>query len=270
MRSHVLGLFLGIIVLYYSISNTGDGRSTYFDFMSIVIVLGGSLSVAIMTNGFMKTIKLCGLFFKVFKSEKYDHLVVTKQLVEIARKKYYGDIDYNSLASENHHPFIKDGLRLLHNKFDAEKIKNIMTNMMLQRQENHLKTIENLEMIAKYPPAFGMMGTIIGLVAVLKQISTPDNMAAIGPAMAVALITTLYGIFLSNYVLQPIADNLAIRSQNDIKLRQLILGGTILIGDGNDPIYIRECLLSNLSPNDRELFGSSNSPNNVLKMDEAG
>ena len=99
-----------------------------------------------------------------------------------------------------------------------------------------------------------MMGTIIGLVAVLKQINSPDNMSSIGPSMAVALVTTLYGILLSNYVLQPIADNLLGRSQNDIKIRLLIAEGIILMSEGHDPVYIREALLSFLSPQERKMF----------------
>ena len=253
MRSHVLGLFLGIFIVSYAMMNTGNDRKTYFDLLSIIIVLGGTLSVSIMTHGFMNTLKICGLFFKVFTAQKYNSVGITRELVDISKKHYYGQLKPQDI-SDNHHPFILDGVKLLQNKFDAEKMQTLMGSMVLERQEGHEKMVEKIEIIAKYPPAFGMMGTIIGLVAVLKQINSPDNMSTIGPSMALALVTTLYGILLSNYVLQPIADNLHIRSHRDIKIRQLIAEGIILMSQGHDPIYIREVLLSHLTPFERKHF----------------
>jgi chemotaxis protein MotA len=263
MKSHVIGLFLGFAIVYFAMAHTGNDSMTYLDPMAFVIVFGGSLSVSIMTNGFFNTVKFCGLFFKVFSTQKFNNLDITKELVAIARKKHYGELDYNNISPGTYHPFVMDGLRLLHNKFDTEKLKTIMINMMVQRQENHEKVIDKIEVLAKYPPAFGMMGTIIGLVSVLKQINSPDNMSSIGPSMAIALVTTLYGILLANYVFQPIADNLTVRSQNDIKIRQLIAEGIILIADDNDPIYVRECLLSFLSPEERKKFSQLHSASEV-------
>lgn len=259
MKSHVIGLFLGIFIVYYAASNTGNDKMAYVDFMSVIIVFGGSLSVSIMTNGFMNTVKICSLFFKVFSTHEYDNIKITKELVEISRKHHYGELALGQMTEEKHHPFVMDGIRLLHNKFDEQKLRNIMSNMMLQRQEHHDKMIEKVEVLAKYPPAFGMMGTIIGLVAVLKQINSPDNMGSIGPSMAVALVTTLYGILLSNYVLQPIADNLQSRGYHDIKIRQLIAEGIILMSEGHDPVYIREALLSYLTPEERKKFSTLHS-----------
>ena len=254
MKSHVLGLFLGFFIVYYAATNTGNDRLAYVDLMSIIIVFGGSLSVSIMTNGLVQTLKICKLFFQVFSTDKYDNLKITRELVELSKKHHFGNLNLNQLDPQSHHPFVLDGLKLMHNKFDQEKLRTIMTNMMVQRAETYGSVVEKIEVLAKYPPAFGMMGTIIGLVAVLKEINTPDSMSKIGPAMAVALITTLYGVLLSNYVLQPIADNLHGRNQSDIKVRQLIAEGIILMSENQDPVYIREVLLSYLTPDERSKF----------------
>lgn len=256
MKSHVFGLFLGFGIIYYAFTNTGNDRMAYVDIMSIIIVFGGSFSVSIMTNGFLSTMKICSLFFKVFSTHKYNNVTITKELVDLSLKHHYGELNVNEIPANSQHPFVMDGLKLLHNKFDQDKLRNILTNMLIHRQEHHEKVIDKIEVLAKYPPAFGMMGTIIGLVAVLKQINTPDNMGNIGPSMAVALVTTLYGIFLSNYVLQPIADNLHARSHKDVKIRQLIAEGIILMSEGHDPVYIREALLSFLTPEERSKFGN--------------
>ena len=258
MKSHVIGLFLGLMIIYYAVMNTGNDSKAYFDVTSILIVLGGSISVSLITNGFKESLKICALFFKVFSTERYSNMTITKELVTLANNQYFGNINFNNIDKADYHPFVMDGIRLLHNKFDQDKIRNIMVNQVRQRAGNHAKMIERIETLAKYPPAFGMMGTIIGLVAVLKQINSPDSVSSIGPSMAVALVTTLYGILISNYILLPIADNLIARSDLDIKIRQLVAEAIILMSEKNDPIYIREFLLSFMTPDERKQFISEN------------
>lgn len=255
MKSHLVGLFSGLFIIYYALTNTGKDSKAYFDLMSVIIVMGGSLSVSLMTNGLRETLKICSLFFKVFATDKYDNVMITKEIVSLSKKQYFGTLNYNNIPEGTYHPFIMDGIRLLHNKFDKDKLKNIMVNQLRQRADHQEKMVERIEILAKYPPAFGMMGTIIGLVAVLKQINSPDNMSSIGPSMAVALVTTLYGILISNYILHPIADNLLSRNNVDLKIRQLVAEGIILISENNDPVYVREALFSFLTPEERTDFG---------------
>lgn len=254
MKSHVTGVFLGIFIIYWAITHTGDNSRTYLDSMSLMIVVGGSLSVAIMTNGLLNTFKMFSIIYKAFTSQKYNSVSATKELVEVSKKYHFGTLHMGQLNENKYHPFIIDGIKLIHNKFDSDKLRTIMTNLMVQRQEQNDKMTEKIELLAKYPPAFGMMGTIIGLVAVLKDINTPTQMSNIGPSMGIALLTTLYGILLSNYILQPLADNLQSRNYEDIKVRQIIAEGTILISEGHDPVYVREVLLSFLTPEDRLSF----------------
>jgi chemotaxis protein MotA len=263
MKTHVVGLFFGIFIVYFAAIQLGENNNTFLDWLSMLIVMGGSLSVSIMTNGLGDTLKVCRLFFKAFSTQKYSKLVITKQIVEVAQKQHFGTLDLRNLDDKQYHPFVLDGLRLIHNKFDSNKFVTLMTNMLIQRRDHHEKMVGKIETLAKYPPAFGMMGTIIGLVAVLKQINSPENMESIGPSMAVALITTLYGILLSNYVLQPIADNLQVRSHKDIAVRQLIVEGMVLISQKQDPVYVRETILSFLTPQERESYHAQNKGSTV-------
>lgn len=183
MRSHILGLFLGLIIIYSSVLMTAENQDTYFDRVSFLIVFGGTLSVAIMTNGIKDSIKSFGVFFKIFSSQKYTTQKVINELLEVAQKNYN-----NEKLNTHYHPFIIDGMRLIENKFSTDQIEKIMLNSIIERKETQDKTVERFETLAKYPPAFGMMGTIIGLVSVLKQINNPENMGTIGPAMALALV----------------------------------------------------------------------------------
>jgi chemotaxis protein MotA len=252
MRSNIVGLVLGIVIIGLSVTQTSQNHLEYFDILSLLIVVGGTFSVSIMTNGFIGTVKPCLLFFRVVTSNKYNNVEVTRELLEISTKYHFGNLEIETIPPNTYHPFIMDGLKLLHNKFEQEKIRAIMTNMMSQRSEYNEKMVERIELISKYPPAFGMAGTIIGLVAVLKRINSPDSMSSIGPSMAVALLTTLYGILLSSYFFQPVADNLRGRGLKDIKVHQIITDGMTLICEGHDPVYVREALLSFLTQEERK------------------
>ncbi len=254
MKSHVLGLFLSIAIIFYAFTNTGEDNYAYYDFMSLLIVFGGSFGVSIMTMGIKESFKLSLLFFKLFENQKHTNVKIIKEVVELARRQHSGTLSLGSLSDKDYHPFLVEGLRFIHNKFDDQKIRKLMVNMAYQRQVAHEGTVEQIETLAKYPPAFGMMGTIIGLIAVMKQINTAEGVSSIGPSMALALVTTLYGILLSNYVLLPIADNLYSRSQREAFSRQLISEGVILMSQGHDPVYIREALLSYLQPDEKLEF----------------
>ncbi len=129
--------------------------------------------------------------------------------------------------------------------------------MLNERTAYYEESIDQLEVLGKYPPAFGMMGTIIGLIAVLKQLGADNGIETVGPNMAVALITTLYGIFIANYIIHPISDNLHSRSQKDLKVRRIIAEGILLLNKKEDPIYVREVLLGYLLPAERAKFEKS-------------
>ena len=123
--------------------------------------------------------------------------------------------------------------------------------MLQKRGQHHDQQVESLQIMAKYPPAFGMIGTVIGLIDVLNQMNSADNMTSIGPSMAVALITTLYGIFLANYIIQPIGDKFLARGQHDMKIREIIAEGLLMISKNENPVYVREMLIGHLMPNER-------------------
>lgn len=253
MRSQVVGLFIGIAVVFYAFTNTSGDSKAYYDFMSLIIVIGGSIAIAIMTSGFKKSLQYLSLFFKIFKSQKYDELKIVNEIVDLAKTSHYEGIK-NNIDLDKFHPFTQDGIKLLQNKFDLEKVDSILFTMLTQRKEVQNQIVDKIESLAKYPPALGMMGTIIGLVAVLKSLNSADSVSEIGPSMAVALITTLYGILLSNYILLPIADNIRNRNEQDAKVRNLIAEGLVLIAQKNDPIYIREAMLAHLSPSQRDIY----------------
>ncbi|MBT4790281.1 MAG: hypothetical protein HON90_01810 [Halobacteriovoraceae bacterium] len=258
MRSSVLGLMAGIFIICWAVVQTSDDVNSYLNLLSLVIVFGGTLSAAIITHGFHKLYAIFKMFFKAFKTAKYNNVTVVNEIVDISKRMQNGE-SVEKLQELNVHPYVKDGLRLIYNKFSDDKIINISRTMLNERISFYEESVDRLEVLAKYPPAFGMMGTIIGLIAVLKEMGSDTGIESVGPNMAVALITTLYGIFIANYIIHPISDNLYARSQTDLKVRRIIAEGILLLNKKEDPIYVREVLLGYLLPNERMEFEKGNS-----------
>ena len=262
MKSSVIGLVAGVFIVGYAVTQTSDDVAAYLNLLSLIIVFGGTLSAAIITHGLSKLYEIFLMFFKAFSTSKYNNVSIVQEIVDISKKLNDGE-SIESLQEINTHPYIKDGLRLIYNKFSDEKIINISRTMLNERIAYYEESIDQLEVLGKYPPAFGMMGTIIGLIAVLKQLGADNGIETVGPNMAVALITTLYGIFIANYIIHPISDNLYSRSQKDLKVRRIIAEGILLLNKKEDPIYVREVLLGYLLPAERFVFEKQigNKPN---------
>ncbi|MCT4640887.1 MAG: MotA/TolQ/ExbB proton channel family protein [Bacteriovoracaceae bacterium] len=256
MKSSILGLIAGIIIVSYAVSRTTDDILEYINFVSILIVFGGTVSAAIITHGFRKIIRIFLMFFKAFKTHKYDNVKIVKELVRISEDLSQGKEIDSILKQDSCHPYTRDGLRLISNKLSDDKIVKISKTMLKERQMHYKDTISQLEVLAKYPPAFGMMGTIIGLIAVMKNMSADAGLDAVGPSMAVALITTLYGIFIANYIISPIGDNLNSGSKRDLKIRRIISEGILLLNKKENPVFVREVLMGYLLPLEREALAS--------------
>ena len=250
MKSSIIGLIAGMFIVGFAVTKTSDGVMSYLNMLSIIIVFGGTISAAIITHGLHKLYEIFLMFFKAFSTARYNNVTIVKEIYDISKRIEAGE-EIENMQNLDTHPFIKDGLRLIYNKFNDEKLMTIIKTMLSERVSYYDESIEQLEVLCKYPPAFGMMGTIIGLIAVLKQLGADNGIESVGPNMAVALITTLYGIFIANYIIHPISDNLYSRSQKDLKVRRIIAEGIYLLNKKEDSIYVREVLMGYLLPSER-------------------
>ena len=157
------------------------------------------------------------------------------------------------LALENHldkgiNPFVATGIRMAVDGTDPELIEKLMMAEVESLQARHRNGKMLLELFGKYAPAFGMIGTLCGLVAMLANLSDPS---AIGPGMAVALLTTLYGAVLSNAVVLPMADKLTYYSRAEVQARMMIVQGVMAIQSGDNPRIVEQKLNVFLAPKAR-------------------
>ncbi|MEK6624474.1 MAG: MotA/TolQ/ExbB proton channel family protein [Bdellovibrionota bacterium] len=259
MVSALLGLISAITITVYACFSTSGNHTIYMDRMSVLIVVGGTLSAAFITFNFKQLRHLAWSLTRVFTRETYHTPDIVREMVEISDQLNKNPAVVNGLIDGASHPFIKDGLRLIANDFDATTIESIMVCSITERKNAHLAHVDIMRALAKYPPAFGMIGTVIGLVALLQNISADGGVAKIGPNMAVALITTLYGLLISNFIFIPMGENIYNKVKRDTQIRRIIMEAILLIRQKEDAMAIQEYLNSFLHPNNRaDILGGGN------------
>ncbi|OOF10981.1 flagellar motor protein PomA [Salinivibrio proteolyticus] len=227
----------------------GGTMNMYFDVPSVLIVIGGSLFVVLTkyTMGqFFACFKIAGKAF-MFKSDDPEDLIAKIiEMADAARKGGFLALEEMEVSNS----FMQKGVDLLVDGHDADVVRATLQKDINLTEERHDHGISFYAALADVAPAMGMIGTLIGLVAMLSNMDDPK---AIGPAMAVALLTTMYGAMLANMVATPIANKLALRKGQEKLNRRLIMDGLLAIQDGQNPRVIDGFLKNYLNESKREV-----------------
>ena len=226
----------------------------FFDLSSILIVVGGTLAVVIacypkLAKSFPKHIKI------MLRAQAFDPNVYVEQLVELAQiARKNGLLALEEKANDQADPFFKQAIMLIVDANDPDRVRSILENDIEQTSARHQEVVAMYERGSNAAPAFGMIGTLIGLINMLKGLDGAD-MESLGPNMSVALITTFYGSFLAHVIFNPIAANLTARDEEEILCRQIIVEGIMAIQSGENPKFLRERLLTFVNQKQRDSAG---------------
>lgn len=244
----IIGLFL-VTILLVGAMVMGVGVQVYIDFPSLLITVGGSISALLISFKLenMKNIfKYLGI---AFKPHQYNIPTLIKTIVEYAIKaRRDGILSLEQNVNQEENDFLRKGLSMAVDGSEPDSIRELLEIDMEQSLNRHNSNADIFETWAALAGAYGMLGTLIGLVAMLVNMSDPSS---IGPAMAVALITTLYGSLIGNTVGTPIANILKVRAQDEALMKLLVIEGIISIQAGDNPRVLETKLLSFLPPNQR-------------------
>ncbi len=242
----LLGIVLGFGVVIYGMI-LGGSLSMFIDMPSVYITILGSIFIAMMKfniGQFFLAFKVAGKAI-MSKGDKLDDLIAKAvELADAARKGGFLALE----AAEIPNAFMKKGIDMLVDGHDAEVVRAVMEKDIDLTAERHVIAIKVFRTLGDLGPAMGMIGTLVGLVAMLSNMSDPKS---IGPAMAVALLTTLYGAIEANMIAIPIADKLELRSGEEKLSRTLILDAIMGIQDGQNPRVIQSMLQNYLSQSKR-------------------
>lgn len=243
----VIGL-LGGTVLVFSAIVLGGSLVVFLNIPGMLIVAGGTLAASFIKFSLGDVINSFKVAMKAFMVKLEPPDKVIPQLVNFSKiAKKEGLIALESQKTPD--VFAAKAIRYLSDGLDEKLISDMLNKDIRQTVQRHTIGQGVFKGMGSSAPAFGMIGTLIGLVQMLASMSDP---ASIGPAMAVALLTTLYGALIANLVCLPLSDKLALRSQQEQEYRNIIREGTLGIAKGMSPMVLEESLKIYLSPKDRE------------------
>lgn len=219
----------------------------------IVVVCTFAVVVASFPGSMLKSIPKH--FVVIFNTKRNNPILYIDQLVELAQvARKNGLLSLEERALEQKDPFFKQAIMLIVDANDPDKVRNILTNDIEITSSRHDTVIGMYERASAVSPAFGMIGTLIGLINMLSKMDpTANGASSIGSDMSVALITTLYGCILAHMVFNPIASNLRIRDEEEVLCHMIIVDGIMSIQSGENPKFLKEKLLTFMTQHERDL-----------------
>ena len=248
----IFGFIIASIVLYIGLRLSTDNMSAFYDVPSMFIVFGGtfaSTAVCFQLNRFAVLFKI--FFRRIIYGKKNLMPDAIKEVLLVAEVYKKGD-SLSEIKNKIQDPFLKEACSIID---DGIIQKNEILSIMEKRNENityhYMEEANKIKTVSKFPPAFGMIGTTIGMIVLLGELGGEDAMKKMGPAMGVCLITTLYGAVVANMLFIPVSENLIENSKDAFVKNKLIIEGVNLLMDKSNPILIVEKLNSYLNPSDR-------------------
>ena len=252
----LIGLFAGITIIVIGILQSGGKLFWFFSFNSILIVVGGTLA-ATMVNLPLKAVKnLFNILKNVFKGEDYDYVGIINEIVEKAQKaRKDGLLSLEADLSNMREGFFKNGIELAINERESSRLRTFLNLEMNNITSRHIAGQELFLYMGSYAPAFGMLGTVLGLIVMMNNFAgsgeevsasydVSEKFAQLLSGMGLALITTFYGVFMANMIFLPIGGKLKRKSENEMMLKNIVVEGIISIHAREHPLLIKEKLMT--------------------------
>lgn len=247
----VAGVGIGFGLVLFGTVMAGLSLLDLWDLPSVLITIGGGVASALTASPLDRVTKIWNYTKFAFMPQTNDSIKVISTLVNFAeRARREGLLALEDEIAELDEPFLQKGIQLVVDGTDPELVRNMLTNEMENIHARHEGNAKFWNEIGFYLPAFGMLGTLIGLVQMLKNLGGGDP-TAIGMGMAAALITTLYGSLGANVVALPIAKKLMFRSDEEMTVKAIMIEGVLSIQSGENPRIVKDKLASFLAPNER-------------------
>lgn len=241
--------FLGTWMLILWAMLAGGSLTYFINGPSLVMVVGGSVTVILVSYPFSTVRRIFTYCKKAFcgSSPSLDKLIEDMvSYAEIARRD--GILSLDNVTSDIDDKFIIKGVQMAVDGTDPELIEQILNDELDNLIDRHAVSKAVLDGVGKYAPALGMIGTLVGLVIMLQNMDDPSK---IGPGMAVAILTTMYGAIIANAFALPISDRLAVRSAEEVLYKTIIIKGVMSIQSGDNPRIVEQKLLTFVPPSMR-------------------
>ena len=251
------GLIAGFILVLFGTIYTGLSPFDILNIPSLFITFGGGLSAAIICSPLdtlLNFFRYSRFAFSAPEANLGSLITTLVNFSEYARREGLLSLEDHMVNLDE--PFLKNGIQLVVDGIDPELVRSILETDMNNIQQRHFAGIQFWSNLGNFLPAFGMVGTLIGLIQMLKNLGSGDP-TAIGTGMAAALITTLYGTLGANLVALPIQTKLQLRDREESLIRSIMIEGVLSIQSGDNPRIVKDRLYSFIPPERRRLIDSS-------------
>lgn len=245
----LIGLILAMGLIVGSIL-VGGSITAFIDVPSLLIVVGGTFAVGLVSyplKEMLGSIKVAKHAFKASVPNAREQLKFLVQCAEVSRKE--GVLALEKELQGVQDEFLRKGMQMLVDGIDAEKLREAMEDELYAMDDRHQTGSKIFATLGATAPAMGLIGTLIGLVQMLQSMDDPSK---IGPAMAVALLTTFYGALFANVIFTPVSGKLMLRNAQEVLVRNIVIKGLVGIAQGENPRMLGQRLQGELSPGDRE------------------
>ena len=278
----VIGLVVGLLCIFVAmvwpqdvspaiIATTGDGfrweqLQWFYQPQSVFIVVGGVLSATLVNYPIKEVLGLGRVFKNVVLSENFDFTGTIDKIVVLAEKsRKDGLLSLEAGLSDIESVFLRNGIELAINERDTNRLRTFLSMDLNNISTRHIGGQEIILYMAAYAPAFGMLGTVLGLIIMMNKFQMSGETSSIDfnvaeqfsdllVGMGTALITTFYGVFFANMVFLPIAGKLKRRSESELMLKNIVLEGIISIHGREHPILIKEKLMTFVALSERKMM----------------
>ncbi len=246
----VFGVFVGMALLTAAVLFAGGDLANFISAGSVMVTVGGTISAMFVAYPMTKLMEIWTVGKHALYTKEQDAGEMINMLVTFSEKaRREGLLALEDDIEEVTDPFLRKGVQLVVDGTDPELVKSIMNTDLEKIETRHGVGKDLFDMMGLLAPAFGMIGTLIGLILMLANLT---DKASIGSGMAVALITTLYGAILANLVFIPLSKKLEGRNYDEILLKEIMLEGTLSIQSGDNPRIVKDKLASFLAPSQRD------------------
>ena len=246
----IIGVAAGFAFILMSILTSGGALGSYTNLPSFIMVIGGSFAAMMVANPMSRMLGIMKYINQVLRPTDWQEERIINELVAFSeRARREGLLALEDNLDEVEDEFMRKGIQLVVDGTDPDIIKNILYNDLNQIQERHDTGIKVFDDWGKIAPAFGMIGTLAGLIAMLANL---EDQSSIGSGMALALITTMYGAIMANLILIPMKSKLEDRDKEETRAKEIIIEGILSIQSGDNPRILLEKLVSFLPPRQRE------------------
>lgn len=242
----IIGLAAGMFCIVASMYASGGVVTTYLDPASALMTIGGSFFALMLNYSIKEMLGMFSILGRAFKVPDFGEMKIAESLLSLSeRARREGILSLEEEIESVDSAFMKRGLRMVVDSTDPEVIKSILETELSQMNERHGRWLKMIDQWAKLAPGMGMLGTVQGLIAMMKNL---EDKSRIGPNMAVALITTYYGAMMANFLLTPMMGKLANHDAAETKVREMVIEGVLSIQQGDNPHILQMKLSSYLSP----------------------